>query len=284
MAELKKILKEFFLKPTITDWNGHKIELGKVYTNFSAFAFNPINEADENKKLRVFDFDDTLVKTKSHIYIKHGDGKESKLTPGEYAVYEPTPDDKFDFSDFEQVKQPQEIKGITNLLKRVVKSEGERKVVILTARSAYQPVKDYLKDIGLEGIYVVALGDADPQKKADWIENKIKTGYNDVFFIDDSQKNVQAVSGLKKKYPDIKMKVQQVKHEVPQTPKNTFDRKSGDRPKSGEDMKLQNLLPKSDLDKTIKNPETGRKIKIKSALNYDTNSQAYKAAVNAIKK
>lgn len=285
MAELKKILKEFFLKPTITDWNGQKIELGKVYTNFSAFAFNPINEADENKKLRVFDFDDTLVKTKSHIYIKHGDGKESKLTPGEYAVYEPKSDDKFDFSDFEQVKQPQEIKGITNLLKRVVKSEGERKVVILTARSAYQPVKDYLKDIGLEGIYVVALGDADPQKKADWIENKIKTGYNDVFFIDDSQKNVQAVSALKKKYPDIKMKVQQVKHDVPQTPKNTFDRKEkGDKPKGREDMKLQNLLPKSDLDKTIKNPETGRKIKIKSALAYDKDSKAYRVAANALKK
>ena len=355
MAELKKILKEFFLKPTITNWNGHKIELGKVYSNPFVNAFKSINEIKkiditklkkgdkikidmgngeeqvivmsnfkagvskfdfvslkrktgapytitlsklekvikedvnelneaESKKLRVFDFDDTLVKTKSHIYIKHGDGKESKLTPGEYAVYEPKADDKFDFSDFEQVKQPQEIKGITNLLKRVVKSEGERKVVILTARSAYQPVKDYLKDIGLEGIYVVALGDADPQKKADWIENKIKTGYNDVFFIDDSQKNVQAVSGLKKKYPNIKMKVQQVKHEVPQIPKNTFDRKSGDKSKSREDMKLQNLLPKSDLDKTIKNPETGRKIKIKSALAYDKDSKAYRVAVNALKK
>jgi hypothetical protein len=49
-------------------------------------------------------------------------------------------------------------------------------------------------------------------------------------------------------------------------------------------MQLKNLLPKSDLDKTIKNPETGRKIKIKSALNYDKNSKAYKAAVNSIKK
>jgi hypothetical protein len=70
-------------------WNGLKVEFGKVYSNLNAFAFNPINEADENKKLRVFDFDDTLVKTKSHIYVKHGDGKESKLTPGEYAIYEP---------------------------------------------------------------------------------------------------------------------------------------------------------------------------------------------------
>jgi hypothetical protein len=265
-------------------WNGLKVEFGKVYSNPMVNAFSNINEA-ENKKLRVFDFDDTLVKTNSYIHLKDKDGKESKLTPGEYAVYEPKEGDLFDFSDFQKVNQPQEIKGITKLLKTIVKKEGERKVVILTARSAYKPVKDYLKDIDLEGIYVVALGDSDPQKKADWIEDKIKSGYKDVFFIDDSHKNVSAVGKLKQKYPDIKMRVQHVKHDVPPAPKNQFDRNDDNGNKSkAQSMQLKNLLPKSDLDKTIKNPETGRKIKIKSALNYDKNSKAYKAAVNSIKK
>ncbi len=36
----------------------------------------------ESKKLRVFDFDDTLVFTNSFIYIKRHDGSEFKLTPG----------------------------------------------------------------------------------------------------------------------------------------------------------------------------------------------------------
>jgi len=270
-------------------WNGMKVEFGKIYNNPFVNAFKPIQEA-ESKKLRVFDFDDTLVKTKSHIYVKHGDGKESKLTPGEYAVYEPKSDDKFDFSDFEKVKQPQEIKGITKLLKTVAKSEGERKVVILTARSAYKPVKDYLKDIGLEGIYVIALGDSDPQKKADWIEDKIKKGYDDVFFIDDSHKNVTAVSKLKEKYPNIKMKVQHVKHETPELPKNTFKKSEKDTPMptkksepKGNDMSLKSLLPK-DLDKKIKNPDTDKMIKISSALKYDKNTKAFKAAQFALKK
>ena len=35
----------------------------------------------ESKKLRVFDFDDTLVKTTSFIYITNN-GKKKKLTPG----------------------------------------------------------------------------------------------------------------------------------------------------------------------------------------------------------
>jgi hypothetical protein len=160
-----------------------------------------------------------LVQTKSNIYITHKDGKKSTLTPGEYAVYEPKKGDKFDFSDFEQVKQPQEIKGVTDLLRKLVKAEGERAIVILTARGTYKPIKDYLSDIGLRDIYVVALNSADPQDKADWIEQKIKEGYNDIFFIDDSHKNVQAVKALEKKYPNIKMQVRQVQHNVPNAPK-----------------------------------------------------------------
>jgi hypothetical protein len=270
-------------------WNGLKVEFGKVYSNPFANAFKSINEADEKKKLRVFDFDDTLVRTNSHIYIKHKDGKQSKLNPGEYAVYEPKEGDKFDFSDFQKVTDPQEIKGVTKLLHTVAKAEGERKVVILTARAAYKPVKDYLHDIGLENMYVVALGDSDPQKKADWIEDKIKKGYNDVFFIDDSHKNVSAVSKLKEKYPNIKMKVSHVKHDIPKAPEKKFNHTEKEKevskketPKSN-DMSLKSLLPK-DLNKKIKNPDTGKMIKIKSALQYDKTSKAHKAAEFALKQ
>ena len=270
-------------------WNGLKVEFGKVYSNPFANAFNSINEAEGGKKLRIFDFDDTLVKTKSHIYITGKDGKKSKLTPGEYAVYEPKDGDNYDFSDFEQVKQPQEIKGVTKLLKTVVNAEGERKVVILTARSAYKPVKDYLQDIGLEGIYVVALASNNPQDKADWIEDKIKAGYNDVFFIDDSHKNISAVNKLKDKYPNIKMKVSHVKHDTPAPPKQSDMKSQKDKettkrvePKKN-DMSLKSLLPK-DLDKKVKNPETGKMIKVSSALKYDKDTKAYKAAQFALKQ
>jgi hypothetical protein len=269
-------------------WNGMKVEFGKVYSNLNAFAFNPLNEA-KSEKLRVFDFDDTLVQTNSHIYITNKNGKESKLTPGEYAVYEPKSDDKFDFSDFEKVKQPQEIKGVTRLLKNIARVGGSE-IVILTARAAYKPIKKYLSDIGLKDIYVVALADANPQKKADWIEDKIKDGVKDVFFIDDSHKNVQAVKALSKKYPNITLKVRHVQHDVPPMPKQVD--KSSDKAKkeptkvnkvSGNDTKLKSLLPK-DLEKTIKNPETGRMIKIKSALGYDEKSKVFQAAQRTLKK
>jgi hypothetical protein len=268
-------------------WNGMKVEYGKVYSNLNAFAFKSLNEAGE-KKLRIFDFDDTLVKTKSNIYIQHKDNKKSTLTPGEYAIYEPKDGDKFDFSDFEKVKQPQEIKGVTRLLKNIVRVGGSE-IVILTARSAYKPIKDYLSDIGLDKLFVVALADSDPQKKADWIEDKIKGGVKDVFFIDDSHKNVAAVKALSKKYPNISLKVRHVQHDIPAPPKQSDMKSQKDKestkkvePKKN-DMSLKSLLPK-DLDKKIKNPDTGKMIKLKTALGYEKDTKAYKAAQFSLKK
>lgn len=166
----------------------------------------------EDKKLRVFDFDDTLVKTQSHIYVTHKDGKKSVLTPGQYAVYKERPGDQFDYSDFQQVKNPQIIKGYVELLKRML-PDAKRGVYILTARAAYKPVYDFIRDLGIRGVYVVALGDNNPESKADWIEAKIKDeGFDDVYFVDDSLKNVDAVRKRLSNYTNIKKRVQHVKH------------------------------------------------------------------------
>lgn len=165
----------------------------------------------ESKKLRIFDFDDVLVRTNSFIYVTHKDGKKSKLTPGQYAVYKEQPGDKFDYRDFQQVSNPQLIKGYVELLRRMVNSGGSREVFILTARSAERPVSQFIKDLGIKGVTVVALGDNNPEKKADWIEDKVKAGFDDVFFVDDSPKNIDAVRSRLKNY-NIKQKIQQVKH------------------------------------------------------------------------
>jgi len=165
----------------------------------------------ESKKLRIFDFDDTLVKTNSFIYVTHKDGKISKLTPGQYAVYKERPGDTFDYKDFQQVTNPQLIKGYVELLRRMVNSGGSREVYILTARAAERPVSQFIKDLGISGVKVIALGDNNPEKKADWIEDKVKEGYDDVFFVDDSPKNIDAVRRRLKNY-NIKQKIQQVKH------------------------------------------------------------------------
>jgi phosphoglycolate phosphatase-like HAD superfamily hydrolase len=164
----------------------------------------------EAKKLRVFDFDDTLIKTDSYIYIKQKSGKKLKLTPGEYAVYTPKSGDEMDFSDFHAVKNPQPIKKYFNFLQALAKQNET--VYILTARGAYQPIKKFIEDSGIRNVYVVAVGSSDPQKKADWIEDQIKTnGIDDVVFVDDSPKNIDAVRNMLKRYPKVKNKLYKAK-------------------------------------------------------------------------
>ena len=161
----------------------------------------------EGKILSVFDFDDTIAKSDSWVYVVK-DGKEvKKLDAGEFAVYRPKKGETFDFRDFDRkLRNPRLIKKNADLLKRQLKKAGHsnRKVTILTARRLKAPINHFFKTIGLNP-YVVTLGNANPKLKADWIEKQIKKGFDTVYFMDDSRKNVAAVLGLKKKYPDVKI-------------------------------------------------------------------------------
>ena len=177
-----------------------KYELGKVYT------FKSINEGPAVKKLRIFDFDDTLIKVNSSIHVKNNK-KKFILTPAEFAVYNPKKGDVFNFKEFDAIiKTFAPIQTNLKLLKQSAESPTT-KTTILTARLLGYPVKYFLKkNFGLD-IYVIALGSSDPQKKANYIEKEIKKGYNDIVFIDDSHKNVKAVEALQSQYPNVNLKV-----------------------------------------------------------------------------
>lgn len=164
------------------------------------------------KKLRVFDFDDTLVKSTSKVYVINK-GKKKTLTPGQFAIYNKRAGDEFDFSDFDKVIEPKQIKSMFKVFNNIYKASGNRRLTILTARAAYKPVRKFLKDVGFSNVYVVALGDSNPQKKADWIQSQIQKGYNDILFLDDSPMNVKVVKKLKQKYPNIKMDARVVKYD-----------------------------------------------------------------------
>ena len=164
-----------------------------------------LKEAKGEKKLRVFDFDDTLVHVDATIHITHKDGTKSGLTPAEYAVYVPKEGDTFNFSEFSSVIK--KAKPLKNNIQDLIKSYNDptEKTTILTARLLGFPVKKYLKDeFGIEP-YVVGLGSSDPKDKSRWIETQIKKGYNNIEFRDDSQKNVDAVASLKDEYPEVEL-------------------------------------------------------------------------------
>lgn len=154
------------------------------------------------KKLYIWDLDDTLVHSNSKILVTKSNGTVLALTSHEYAMYEREPEDEFDFSEFQELIEPETIDWTTNILKSVIAKRGTSGAVILTARSTDRPAKQFLKMNNLPEIPIVALDDSHPERKAQWILAMIKRfGYTEIEFFDDSAKNIQAVNSLKSKVP-----------------------------------------------------------------------------------
>ena len=203
MIKLKDILESRIGGFT---WSGH-IEKGrsldKTVGGQPAGKSVPRRVAEGGRgMLSIFDFDDTLVKSLAWIYIKKNGKVIKKLDPAEFAMYKQKPGEEFDFKDFDKkLRSPKLIIKNVNLLKKQLK-KGGRKVTILTARRLGAPVNHFFKTIGIQP-YVVPLGDANPKRKADYIEKEIKKGYTPIYFMDDSPKHIRAVNNLKKQYPAV---------------------------------------------------------------------------------
>jgi signal transduction histidine kinase len=168
-------------------------------------------------KLRVFDFDDTLVKSGSRIKVSHK-GQEKYITPAEFAMQGEKPGHGYDYSEFLDVVNPREIRRVTNILRNAVRAGTDgREIVILSARGpgSKSSIRDYLESIGIDTtkITFALLGNANPIAKRNWIENRIADrGVTDVLFFDDSGKNINAVSSLKDQFPDIKLITRKVSY------------------------------------------------------------------------
>jgi hypothetical protein len=156
------------------------------------------------RQLKIFDFDDTLAKSETPVIIKKADGSSITLTPAQFATYKMEPDDVLDFTYFNKmISKATPIKHNVELLKTYLSNPGRYKVTILTARRLAFPVQYWLKKLTGREVYVVGVAGSDPMLKANYIEKEIKKGYTDIFFMDDSLPNVQAIKDLNKKYPNV---------------------------------------------------------------------------------
>lgn len=165
------------------------------------------------RTLRIFDFDDTLVKTDAHVRVKHADGSLSVLTPGEFALYERRSGDVFDYSDFQLLINPRAIEWMNAVMRHVYDHHGPAGLVVLSARSTARPIEGYLSQAGITGVEVVALSDADPTKKAAWVDARIRReGLTWVEFFDDSHKNVAAVLALAPEHVGVTIVARRIVH------------------------------------------------------------------------
>ena len=167
------------------------------------------------KKARVFDFDDTIARSKSKVFAER-DGKIKTLTAEEFAKQGEkliSEGWKMDFTDFNKVVEGK--KGpLFDLIKTMKEAKGERDIFILTARApeSQKAIYEFMKAMGVEIPLenITGLGKSSGQAKADWIIDKASEGYNDFFFADDAPQNIKAVQeGMSRL--DVKSKTQLVK-------------------------------------------------------------------------
>ncbi len=168
---------------------------------------------DGKKRLRIFDFDDTLVVTDARIWVTGIDGNKFSLTPGEFAVYDKAAGEVMDFSEFERLINPRAVAWMVEILREVHAKYGSAGLVILSARTSPAPIVQFLTSVGMPDIEVKALNDASPSVKAHWVDAWIRDrGLDYVEFFDDSHKNVAAVRALQNAHPNVRLVVRHVNH------------------------------------------------------------------------
>ena len=170
-------------------------------------------------KLRVFDFDDTLIHTLSKAIVRDKKGKKIRTLDSqeEFEAYEKTKGKEFplDFSEFDKVpKKTPPIKKIIEIFRNLVEHPGkDRKIMIITARKpeAAPEIRDYLENlkppIDISDVEIVGTGGG---SKAPRIQEELEAlpNINSFIMFDDSEKNLAEVRVmLEENFPDIEVKL-----------------------------------------------------------------------------
>jgi hypothetical protein len=181
------------------------------------------------KKIRVFDFDDTLATTKSDVLFTAPDGTEGKLNAEEFAKKGSKLLEEgyvFDFSEFNKVTDGKP-GPLLDIAKKIQEARGTEDVFVLTARApeAQVAIKEFLDSVGLNIPLenITGLGNSTGAAKANWIVDKAAEGYNDFYFADDAYQNVKAVQDALSQL-DVKSKVQQAKVRFSKTVNEDFNK------------------------------------------------------------
>ena len=186
------------LKPNQTTQDQKRIMLTSLDTKVNAFKIDP-----EPKGISVFDFDDTLAKTKEKVIVIDKNGKRSKISASQFAVDAVTLEKQgaeFDFSNFEGVSKGTKKGPLADLALKRQDKFGSSNIFVLTARPqvAATSIKTFLDGIGLNIPLdnITGLEDGSAQAKADWVLNKTAEGFNDFYFADDSFANIAGVKAV----------------------------------------------------------------------------------------
>jgi GNAT superfamily N-acetyltransferase len=209
------------LRKTAKHSTGEKARMAHWLANMKAgkkkHAKEGVDEAVGEKKLVIFDIDDTLVTTNTRVGVVRNGKTVKTLDSHEFTLYKKQPGEEFDFGAFRDAedffKHAQPIAPMIEQLKNDIATGN--KVVMVTARSDFNNKEIFLKTfeqwhIDMNKVHVYRAGnDQDPvpidEKKARIIR-RLLTGYpyNKAIMYDDSKPNLESFLKLHQEYPDIR--------------------------------------------------------------------------------
>ena len=205
------------LGPIIQDNKITAEEMKTVLVNSNKTKARAAEIDPKRKGISVFDFDDTLAKTKETVIVTMQDGTTNEISAAEFARSATKLESDgaaFDFSNFDKVSEGTGEGPLAELARRRQEKFGSKDIFVLTARPqiAATSIKTFLDGIGLNIPLnnITGLENGSPQAKVDWLLNKTAEGYNDFFFADDSFANVKAAQEVLDAI-DVKSKVKQAK-------------------------------------------------------------------------
>tara|TARA_R100001509_G_scaffold67900_3_gene37697 strand:- start:54 stop:9431 length:9378 start_codon:yes stop_codon:yes gene_type:complete len=205
------------LGPIIQDNNITAEEMKTVLVNSNKTKARAAEIDPKRKGISVFDFDDTLAKTKETVIVNLQNGTTIEISAAEFARSAAKLESDgavFDFSNFNKVSEGTGEGPLAELARKRQEKFGSKDIFVLTARPqiAATSIKTFLDGIGLNIPLdnITGLSDGTAQAKVDWLLNKTAEGYNDFFFADDSFANVKAAQEVLDAI-DVKSKVKQAK-------------------------------------------------------------------------
>jgi hydroxymethylpyrimidine pyrophosphatase-like HAD family hydrolase len=175
-----------------------------------------------NKKIAIFDLDDTLIHSDAKIRVFNSESNEmvSSLSPTQFNYHIPGQTQYFSFEDFDCEK----ILGRSKLYPNTYRSfkrylDKGVPVSIITARSNKKIIIDFFKtkNIHLKPSLVYPVSNPNStftgniaQRKKQAIAELISKGYNNIIFYDDNIDNLAAALELNS--DDVQVKIIHVSH------------------------------------------------------------------------
>ena len=149
-------------------------------------------------KLYIFDFDDTLAMTDSHVRVIRVNGNVDRLGSREFAKYRAEPGDNLDFSEFTEASGTL-IEDTVQEMEDAIQKHGIGNVYIVTARSHGGPVGEFLESMGVTVPEIVATSGS--EGKATWLTKKLMSGnYDTVMVYEDCRKNITMLKDVVEAY------------------------------------------------------------------------------------